>query len=114
MTQQIDMDEARLRLESLLDAVERGEEIVLARTGRPVATLTAYVPPPPKRELLPPGFFGNPGWDIPDDVFDPMELVYSRDICRDPTHCEKSVHLPPDELFVESLVDGASHSGENE
>ena len=40
----INVYEAKTNLSKLLERVERGEEIVLGRAGRPVARLTAYRP----------------------------------------------------------------------
>ena len=40
----INVYEAKTNLSKLLDRVERGEEIVLGRAGRPVARLLAYRP----------------------------------------------------------------------
>ncbi len=39
------MHEAKTQLSRLLDRVERGEDIVIARRGRPVARLSSYVQP---------------------------------------------------------------------
>jgi antitoxin (DNA-binding transcriptional repressor) of toxin-antitoxin stability system len=39
---QINVYEAKTHLSKLLDQVESGEEIVIARNGRPVATLSAH------------------------------------------------------------------------
>jgi antitoxin (DNA-binding transcriptional repressor) of toxin-antitoxin stability system len=39
---QINVYEAKTQLSKLLDRVESGEEIVIARNGRPVATLSAH------------------------------------------------------------------------
>ena len=41
---QINVYEAKTQLSKLLDRVESGEEIVIARNGRPVATLSAHRP----------------------------------------------------------------------
>jgi prevent-host-death family protein len=41
----VNIHEAKTHLSRLIEAVERGEEVVIARAGKPVATLTAYVPP---------------------------------------------------------------------
>ena len=38
----VNVYEAKTKLSKLLDRVERGEEIVLGRNGRPVARLSAY------------------------------------------------------------------------
>ena len=40
----VNVYEAKTNLSKLLDRVERGEEIVLGRNGRPVARLSAYGP----------------------------------------------------------------------
>jgi antitoxin (DNA-binding transcriptional repressor) of toxin-antitoxin stability system len=38
---QLDVSEAKLQLLTLLEIVERGEEVVIARDGQPVAQLVA-------------------------------------------------------------------------
>jgi prevent-host-death family protein len=40
----VNVYEAKTNLSKLLDAVERGEEIVIARSGRPVADLKPHRP----------------------------------------------------------------------
>ena len=40
----VNVYEAKTNLSKLLDRVERGEEIVLGRSGRPVARLVSYSP----------------------------------------------------------------------
>ena len=54
--------------------MERGEEVVIARAGRPVATLTKYEPP--RRKLLPPGSLKGRDWVIPDDFDDPIDDMF--------------------------------------
>ena len=49
---QVNVNEADTQLSDLLDQVERGEEVVIARAGRPVARL---VPLRPAREPRRPG-----------------------------------------------------------
>ncbi len=66
MGEQVNVHEAKTRLSELLARVERGEEIVIARGGAPVARLTA-VSPVPEREL---GFL--PGLDTPPAFFEPL------------------------------------------
>ncbi|MGI4895984.1 MAG: type II toxin-antitoxin system Phd/YefM family antitoxin [Janthinobacterium lividum] len=39
MTQTVNVHEAKTHLSRLLEAVERGEEVVIARSGKPVARL---------------------------------------------------------------------------
>jgi prevent-host-death family protein len=69
---------AKTHLSRLLEQVEAGEEIVIARAGTPVAVLTRYVPP--RRRIGRPGALEGQGWiaddfDAPlDDLFDaPLE-----------------------------------------
>lgn len=40
----VNVYEAKTNLSKLLDRVERGEEVVLGRNGRPIARLLAYEP----------------------------------------------------------------------
>lgn len=40
----VNVHDAKTRLSALLVAVERGEEIVIARAGTPVARLARYLP----------------------------------------------------------------------
>ena len=70
----VNVHEAKTHLSRLLEAVERGEEVVIARAGRPVATLTAYVPP--RRKILPPGSLKGANWFIADDFDDPTDDLF--------------------------------------
>lgn len=75
----VNIHEAKTHLSRLLEAVERGEEVVIARAGHPIATLSAYVPP--RRKILPPGSFKHPEWWISDDFDDPIDDMF--DALRD-------------------------------
>lgn len=66
MADQVNVHEAKTRLSELLARVERGDEIVIARGGRPIARLVAFEPPA-EREL---GFL--PGLDTPESFFKPL------------------------------------------
>lgn len=66
MGEQVNVHEAKTRLSELLARVERGEEIVIARGGAPIARLVA-VGPVPEREL---GFLA--GLDTPPTFFEPL------------------------------------------
>lgn len=59
------MQEAKTRLSQLLQAAERGEEVVIARDGRPVVRLTPIGPPPPR----PVGFVAG---SVPEAFFEPL------------------------------------------
>jgi prevent-host-death family protein len=62
---QVNVQEAKTRLSDLLVRSERGEEIIIARAGRPVARLVPVVPVPPRR-------FGIMDLDVPDDFDEPL------------------------------------------
>jgi prevent-host-death family protein len=66
MTEQVNVQDAKTRLSELLSRVEKGEEITIARAGKPVARLVAVDEPPP-REL---GFLKLGA--IPGSFFDPL------------------------------------------
>lgn len=63
MSEQLNVYEAKTRFSQLLDRVEAGEEIVIARNGRPVARL---VPAPRPRPARTPGALRNDLWIAPD------------------------------------------------
>jgi len=67
---QVNIHEAKTHLSPLIERVETGEEIVIARAGRPVARL---VPNRPHREPRIPGSWRGkvrlaPDFDSPDDA----------------------------------------------
>jgi prevent-host-death family protein len=73
----VNVHEAKTQLSKLLLAVEAGEEVVIARAGRPVARLVAIEPAAPRRRLgalqgryTVPEDFDVP---LPDDVLDLFE-----------------------------------------
>ena len=61
--QLVNVHEAKTQLSRLLLQVEQGEEIWIARAGKPVARLSAWVPTPSA---------------APSDLFDQLLLVQSR------------------------------------
>ena len=46
---QVNVQEAKTQLSRLLGLVEAGEEVVIARYGKPVAKLVRVTPPAPRR-----------------------------------------------------------------
>jgi prevent-host-death family protein len=72
MTSQINVAEAKAKLSELLDRALAGEEIVIARAGKPLARLVPVNDMAPRRK----GAWRH--WKIPDDVFlepiDPEDL----------------------------------------
>ncbi len=68
MTSQINVAEAKAKLSELLDRALAGEEIVIARAGKPLARLVPVNNMAPRRK----GAWRH--WKIPDDVFlEPMD-----------------------------------------
>ena len=64
----VNVHEAKTHLSRLLERVERGEEIVIARAGRPVARL---VPVAPKADKRPIGLYKGQIW-MSDDFDEPL------------------------------------------
>jgi prevent-host-death family protein len=48
---QVNVHEAKTELSKLLELVEAGERVIIARAGRPVAVLSAYRPAQRRRKL---------------------------------------------------------------
>lgn len=61
----MNVQEAKTRLSQILAQAERGEDVVIARDGTPIARLVPFGPPPPR----PVGFV--PG-NVPDSFFEPL------------------------------------------
>lgn len=69
---QVNVHEAKTQLSRLLEDVEKGERIVIARAGQPVAVLTAYRARSGRRKL---GLFAGQATIHPDFDELPPELV---------------------------------------
>ena len=70
----VNIHEAKTHLSRLLAAVERGDEVVIARAGHPIATLSAYKPP--RRKIVPPGSLGKLDVWMSDDFDDPLDDLF--------------------------------------
>ena len=77
--QTVNIHEAKTHLSRLLEAVENGEEIVIARTGEPIATLSAYKPP--RARIAPPGSLAGMGFWMTDDFNEPINDLF--DVLKD-------------------------------
>ena len=75
----VDIDEAKTHLSRLVERVEAGEEIVIARAGRPVAKLVLYARVPGPRRL---GIWRGKVAFAPD--FDQTTAKWSRSLNVDP------------------------------
>ncbi|MBV9991704.1 MAG: type II toxin-antitoxin system prevent-host-death family antitoxin [Alphaproteobacteria bacterium] len=49
MSRQVNIREAEAKLSRLVEDAARGEEVVIAKNGRPIAKLTAFAPVAPRR-----------------------------------------------------------------
>ncbi len=70
MVTTINIAEAKARLSALIEAAERGEEVVLARAGKPVARIVAFAAKLARR----PGILKEMGWvgePTPYEAFEP-------------------------------------------
>ncbi len=72
MTRTINIYEAKTHFSRLVDAVEAGEEIIIARNGKPCVKLVPL--PPPLRGQVELGFLRGmvPAEDIGDNLLDPL------------------------------------------
>jgi len=71
MVTMINVHEAKTHLPRLLQRVERGEEIVIARSGKPVARLTAITARPAQRVPGNDAIVIHPDFDDPLPEWDP-------------------------------------------
>jgi prevent-host-death family protein len=72
MPDSVNVHEAKTHLSRLLERAEAGEEIVIARGGRPVAKLVPYRSRRVRRKL---GRWSGKGWIAPDFDATPPEVV---------------------------------------
>jgi len=73
--QVVNVHEAKTHLSRLLEAVEEGREVVIARAGQPVATLSPYRQA--RRTILPPGSPAGQGWQMADDFDAPVDGLFT-------------------------------------
>lgn len=71
----INMHEAKTKLSQLVEKAEAGEEIIIARSGKPVARLSAVHPAKATRKL---GLLDRKGFKIPDDFNKPLPAAVVR------------------------------------
>lgn len=66
--QQVNIHEAKTNLSRLIEQAVKGESFVIAKSGKPMVTVSAYAPPPEPAKRI--GFLKD-RLEIPDD-FDSM------------------------------------------
>lgn len=72
--QTVNVHEAKTQLSKLLEAVQSGDEVVIAKAGTPIARLVPYTPP--KRTIAPPGAMAGQIW-IGDDFDKPLDELFA-------------------------------------
>ncbi len=77
----VTMQEVKTHLSRLLDAVAAGEEIIIAKAGKPVAKLVSIEKPKRKPGALKGTFIMDEAFfdPLPDDMLDVMESGYQHD-----------------------------------
>jgi prevent-host-death family protein len=73
MTETVNMHEAKSRLSQLVAKAEAGEDVVIARAGKPAVRLVPVAPPKPKRRK--PGRLKGKVWIAPDFDETPEWLI---------------------------------------
>ncbi len=82
MSKQVNIYEAKTNLSRLVDEASRGEEIVIARHGHPVARLVPLAEKP--KEKRPLGLFKGQIWIAPDFDETPEALIAAFEGREDP------------------------------
>jgi len=77
--QLVNIHEAKTQLSKLLEQVQAGEDVVIAKAGTPIVRLIPYAPP--RRKVAPPGSMEGEGW-IADDFDEPIDELF--DCLKDP------------------------------
>ncbi len=71
--QVLNIHDAKTQLSKLLEQVQAGEEVIIARAGHKISRLVSYAPT--KRKIFPPGFLKNKIW-IADDFDAPLDELF--------------------------------------
>ena len=71
--QVVNIHEAKTQLSKLLEQVQAGEDVVIAKAGSPIVRLIPYAPP--KRKIAPPGAMEGEIW-ISDDFDEPIDELF--------------------------------------
>jgi len=71
--QVVNIHDAKTQLSRLLEQVQSGEDVVIAKSGTPIARLVPYITP--KRKIAPPGAMAGEIW-IADDFDAPIDELF--------------------------------------
>ena len=69
----VNIHDAKTQFSKLLEKVQSGEDVVIAKAGQPIARLVPYTPP--KRDINPPGAMKDKIW-IADDFDAAMDNLF--------------------------------------
>lgn len=69
----VNIHEAKTQLSKLLEQVQGGGDVVIAKAGSPIVRLVPYAPP--KRKIAPPGAMEGEIW-IADDFDEPIDDLF--------------------------------------
>ena len=69
----VNIHDAKAHLSRLLEQVQSGEDVVIAKAGMPIVRLVPYVTP--KRKIAPPGAMTGEIW-IADDFDAPIDELF--------------------------------------
>ena len=69
----VNIHDAKTQLSKLLEQVQSGVDVVIAKSGTPIVRLVPYTPP--KRKIAPPGAMEGQIW-IADDFDAPMDELF--------------------------------------
>ncbi|MHB9116799.1 MAG: type II toxin-antitoxin system Phd/YefM family antitoxin [Burkholderiales bacterium] len=69
----VNIHEAKTQLSKLLEQVQAGEDVVIAKAGAPIVRLIPYVPP--RRRIALPGAMEGEGW-IADDFDESIDELF--------------------------------------
>ena len=69
----VNIHDAKTQLSRLLEQVQSGEDVVIAKSGTPIVRLVPYAAP--KRKIAPPGAMAGEIW-IADDFNAPVDELF--------------------------------------
>lgn len=69
----VNIHDAKTQLSKLLEEVQSGEDVVIAKAGTPIVRLIPFAPA--KRKIAPPGAMEGEGW-IADDFDAPIDEIF--------------------------------------
>jgi prevent-host-death family protein len=75
MSTTVNIHQAKTHLSQLLEQVQQGQEVTIAKSGQPIARLTAL--PPERRRIAAPGSLAGRGYGIAEDFDAPLDQLFN-------------------------------------